>query len=126
MINEKKLDRIIRESVRRVLREAKAGRKLLKKIDNGEMDIWAEIEDGGGVMFVFWLRHGMPRSLTSYEWIAPVKDGIYVDHSNWDELDRALTALGAVRLGNNSVQYDDFGDVDTYVNTYYDCSAILG
>lgn len=91
-----------------------------------EYDIWACIGKDGYIT-IRWNRVGASRSMTSSEWLKPVKgsDKYFSSMSNWDELNWALSCLGVKKEKVKSYKVDEFGDTKEFFCSYYDLSPIL-
>ena len=134
MTNER-MHKIICEAISKVTGEHVGnGRRLLKhvKVEDKrhlrptDYDVWASI-DNDGYVTVEWKKAGSPRSMTVSDWLKPVRgsETYYTSMSNWDDLDWALQCLGVKKVKKSTQKVDDFGDVKTFVTSYYDLSSIL-
>lgn len=134
MTNER-MHKIICEAISKVVGDVTTnGIRLLKHVKAkderhlrpADYDIRASIENDGCVK-VEWKRDGSPRSMTVSDWLKPVKgsDTHYTSMSNWDDLDWVLQCLGVKKVKKSTQKVDDFGDVKTFVTSYYDLSSIL-
>lgn len=129
------MHKIICEAISKVTGEHVGnGRRLLKHVKAADKrhlrptdyDVWASI-DNDGCVTVEWKKVGSPRSMTISDWLKPIdgSDTYYKSMSNWDDLDWALECLGVKKVKKSAQKVDDFGDVKTFVTSYYDLSPIL-
>lgn len=134
MTNER-MHKIICEAISKVTGEHVGnGRRLLKHVKAEDKrhlrptdyDVWASI-DNDGYVTVEWKKVGSPRSMTISDWLKPIdgSDTYYKSMSNWDDLDWALECLGVKKIKESAQKVDDFGEVKTFVTSYYDLSPIL-
>ena len=134
MTNER-MHKIICEAISKVTGEHVGnGRRLLKHVNvedkrhlrPSDYDVWASM-DNDGCVAVEWKKVGSPRSMTISDWLKPVRgsETYYTSMSNWDDLDWALQCLGVKKVKKSTQKVDDFGEVKTFVTSYYDLSSIL-
>ena len=129
------MHKIICEAISKVTGEHVGnGRRLLKHVKAEDKrhlrptdyDVWASI-DNDGCVTVEWKKVGSHRSMTISDWLKPIdgSDTYYKSMSNWDDLDWALECLGVKKIKESAQKVDDFGEVKTFVTSYYDLSPIL-
>ena len=129
------MHKIICEAISKVTGEHVGnGRRLLKHVNvedkrhlrPTDYDVWASM-DNDGCVAVEWKKVGSPRSMTISDWLKPVRgsETYYTSMSNWDDLDWALQCLGVKKVKKSTQKVDDFGEVKTFVTSYYDLSPIL-
>ena len=119
-LTESRLHNIIMESISKILSEG----HILKKVNADNFDIWAELD--GDTMWVRWnYEHGRPGTQRS-EWFRHVKGSLFSTHTQWDELDFALDALGVKKVSEKkSISDWGNGDTDEFTKSVYDFSSIL-
>lgn len=122
-LSESRIHDIIMESVSKVLTE-NTNDHILKKVNVNNVDIWAELK--GDTMWVRWnYENGRPGTQRS-EWFRHVKGSLFSTHTQWDELDFALDALGVKKVSEKkSISDWGNGDTDEFTKSVYDFSSIL-
>lgn len=78
-------------------------------------------------LWVHWNYEGYPHSFGRAEWFDTVDEErkLYSTLTNWDELDEALSIIGAKKVKSSSFGSDwGDGDIDIFTRNVYDFSNV--